>query len=83
MISGLPVVVTEDAHISKELRDINCGIIVKGDESSLAAGIEKLIKSEDLRLHLGKNGKVYADNNYSWNKVAEDFKERFNLLLEE
>lgn len=64
------------------LEKYNMGILVPPeDEVGLAQAIIKLLKNDDLRSTLGKNGRRYVVENRSWEKVAKNVLAIMNNLV--
>ena len=59
----------------------NIGIKFKrGFASELAEGIKKLYKNEKMRLEIGKEGRNYVLNHYSWDNIFLKYKKIFDDL---
>lgn len=70
---GLPVVAnTEIFEQRKIIQESEGGILVRYDIHEFAQGIRKLILNEDLRLEMGKKGKLYVSNNYRYDYLAKN-----------
>lgn len=64
---GLPVVVSSVGGLPETLIDGKTGFIVKKeDPESATKAIEKLINEPKLRKKMGKAGRKFVINNYSW-----------------
>lgn len=67
---GKPVVTTEIVGVSKDVQNLNAGIVVKPrDVKNLADAIIRILQDDDLKRKMGKNGRKVAEK-YSWEKVA-------------
>ena len=54
----------------------NAGILVDPENpEDLSKAIIKLLKNEELRKEMGKNGRKYVVENHSWKKIAEKIEE--------
>lgn len=51
--------------------DFNGCLFERGNAVDLADKIEKLLKSPDLQIQLGKNGRQFVIDNFTWDKVAQ------------
>ena len=58
------------------LEQNNAGILVEPkNPEELSRAIIKLLKNEELRKEMGKNGRKYVVENHSWKKIAERIEE--------
>lgn len=80
MVAGLPVVTTPGAQISTEISQAHAGIIIN-DQSQLQDAISLLLRSPQLREELGKNGKNFAVQRYSWPSIAQQFVTLYSDIL--
>jgi len=79
---GKPVVASDIKGIGDLLRTSNAGIAVTPEDPvELANAIIKLLKDEELRKQMGKNGRKVAVNNYSWDHTAKKTIEVFEKIL--
>lgn len=78
MMSGKPVLYAVEAP-NNFIRDYDCGISVEAESvESLASGMEKMMRlSSDERNRMGRNGRKAVLENYSYEKLARQFKELF------
>ncbi len=69
-----PVIVTEiPAHI-RIFHEGKCGVLVKNNSpKELAKAIEFLYNNKNLWGKMGKNGRRIVENNYTWDKKADEF----------
>ena len=56
-------------------------LVPQKDVNKLADAIEKLIKNEELRKKLAENAHNYVKQNFSWNKIIEEFKKLYKELI--
>jgi len=83
LCSQRPVVlsVTSSNLSAKILSSAKAGICTEsGDSRAFINGIETLINDKALREKLGANGRLYAEQNFRINKIAEKFVAVFNKL---
>ncbi|MFB2773243.1 glycosyltransferase [Pelatocladus sp. BLCC-F211] len=81
MAVGLPVIVTPGVQIAPEIAEARAGLVVEGEEDTLANAITQLLKSPELRQQLGKNGQNLANNRYSWNAIAQNLSTAYQSIL--
>lgn len=70
MQRGLPVVVTPEVGAAEIVREARGGIIVQGDPTSLGEGINRLINDAGLAQCLGRRGRQYVVEHYTWARIA-------------
>ena len=79
--SGLPMVVSDLDTFKCVIEDGYNGIVAKrNDVNNLADAIIYLLKNEDVREKMGKNGRKKVED-YSWEKVVEETERVYEALL--
>ncbi len=69
-----PVIATNVGGISELMMDNKTGFLInKGDHLTLTDKINILLSDENKRKSIGKAGKDFVKDNFSWEKVAKDF----------
>lgn len=81
MNSGLPVIITENVGIAREVEQAGAGLIIKKDENALAEAMLKLLNDYDLSLKMGKHGKELVLKTFSWPAIAEKFIKAYKELI--
>jgi glycosyltransferase involved in cell wall biosynthesis len=72
MAAGVPVVVSDIGQLAHLVSHGETGwLCPPGDEGALAAALEHLWLSPDLRERLGQAGRQYILTHHTWEKVAE------------
>jgi glycosyltransferase involved in cell wall biosynthesis len=72
MACGLPVVATRVGGIPEAIEDGQSGILIKEkDADSLIRAIDRLLGNEELAKQMGRNGRNMVEQNFSWEKNAE------------
>ena len=82
MASGLPTVAYNVGGNSELLNDQRGALIVAGDETSFASGVEKLLADSGLREQSGRNAQLFAKENFSLDRVRQRYAEFYVSLLE-
>lgn len=81
MATGMPVVTTNTCGMADVVEDGFNGLLVPAaDGEQLAAGIERLCQSRDLRKRLGLAGQETV-RQYTWERVVEDLEQVFALAV--
>ncbi len=81
MACGLPVVISDKVGIYREVKDRNSGIIVEANTESVYKGIKKLLNDENLRKEIADKGKLFVNEFYDIDKVADKMIEEFGEIL--
>ena len=82
MACGTCVIGSSSGGIKEIIKDNVNGLIFQEKNSKeLAHKIIKVLKDSKLRERLGKNGLIYARQNYKWDKISNKFLELYGKLL--
>lgn len=81
MAAGLPVVATPVGGIPDFLKDGETGLFCRvGDPDDIADKIKTLLIDDNLKNKLILNGRKLVEEKYSWDKVAEEFREIYDAI---
>lgn len=81
-LSGCAVIATRHAGIPECIIDGQTGYLVdEGDHFAFAQQLEKLLKSPDLALELGRNGKIHAEENFNLQKQSHLLEEKLLNII--
>ena len=80
MAAGLPVVVSDQVGIHRDIADASAGLVVGCDVEDLARAMLRLLGDADLRASLGRNGKHLAATKYSEDAVTRDVLDIYNRI---
>ena len=82
MAASVPVV-AYDVGGNGELVNGERGRTVRaGDEEGFAAAVERLLERPALREQLGRNARVFAEENFSLRRVQNDYEKLYQSLME-
>lgn len=81
MIAGLPVITTTGTQIAPDITHAEAGLIVDGDSTALGAAISQLLRNPEQRVILGKNGRYFAQNTYSWPSIAQNLAATYKAIV--
>ena len=70
MACGLPVLISNNVGIWREVQADNAGFVVNQDVDEIADVLKKCIEIPDLLKQLSQNARKSAENRYDINKVA-------------
>jgi len=78
-----PVVATNVGGIPELMRNNKTGFLIKkGDHDELFKKLEILINDEKMSQEMGNTGKKFVSNNFSWEIIAKDFKDKIEKHLD-
>lgn len=78
--SGVPVVAGDSGGAPEAVRDGGTGLVVDGrDRAALVAALDRLLADDDVRTRMGRAGRAWAEQSWSWDAIAA----RFSSLLAE
>ena len=82
MASGCAVIGTNVGGISFAIKEGYNGLLVRQKDShALSHAVITLLKNKGKSLNMGKNAAKFARENYSWEKISEDFRKIYDILL--
>jgi glycosyltransferase involved in cell wall biosynthesis len=76
----LPVIASRMGGIPEVVRDGETGLLLqrKDDAAELAAKITGLLRDQQLRKRLGQQGREWVENNFSWERSADDLEQLYD-----
>jgi glycosyltransferase involved in cell wall biosynthesis len=81
-MSGLPVVATNVGSVSEVVIDGTTGFVTSVEVVKIADALENLVKSQNLRHHLGENAKHFTLHNFGVERLVSDHEKLYrNLIL--
>ena len=83
MSSGRPVVaaVSERSEAARQVRRADCGVLLPAeDPEALLASVNSLRRAPALRQRLGRNGRAYAEANFTKDRVLRSYDGLFASL---
>lgn len=76
-----PVVSFNTGGISETVLDQETGILIDPDSNKLAITILKLLKNKELREKMGKKGREFVSENFTWNKCSKTLLEIYKEVV--
>lgn len=70
MACGVPVVVTPQVGLARDIEDAAAGLVVAGEPEVLGAALAHLLSAPERRARMGAAGRVAAGR-YSWSQIAK------------
>ena len=81
MAAGLPIISTDRGAIIESVIDGYNGFIVEPNNTAqISKKLELLIRDKKLRIEMGKNSRKMYENNFTENKIVENFSNVFDSL---
>jgi glycosyltransferase involved in cell wall biosynthesis len=72
MAAGLPVVVSDQVGIHREIQEAAAGVVTRCDPREIAAALERLLDDESLRRRMGENGRHFVQEKFTWSRVGAE-----------
>tara|TARA_Y100001958_G_C21248189_1_gene580570 strand:- start:701 stop:1783 length:1083 start_codon:yes stop_codon:yes gene_type:complete len=69
--AGKPIIASNIGGLPEIVKNEETGIIVNLDEEQIVEAMIDLVKNENKRTVMGKNGRKFVDNFYSWDESAQ------------
>ncbi|MFL0161729.1 glycosyltransferase [Aquirufa salirivi] len=69
MLCEIPVVISEHVGIALDLKNVGCAKVIQLMDRSMKDAIIELLNDSNLRLIMGRKGREYAKQNYSYQAV--------------
>ncbi|NER82122.1 MAG: glycosyltransferase [Leptolyngbya sp. SIO1D8] len=81
MLVGLPVIISDQVHIWKDIQQSQSGWICECSQASVAAQLREAFKSVAEREQRGQNAQQFAQEHYSWQAIAQQAITTYRNLL--
>ena len=82
MAAGVPVVISDQVGIHREVSAQGAGIVTAVDSDEIAAAVDKLLGDERLRSRMGSAGETLARERYSWERAAGKIARAYETIIE-
>lgn len=82
MATGIPAIVSDVGGLKTTVRDGYNGFVFEnGNAEQLSQRIEYLLDNEEERIQMGKNGRKWVEEKFSWKKIVhENYEKVFSSL---
>jgi glycosyltransferase involved in cell wall biosynthesis len=70
MAAGLPVLISDQVNIWREISDAGAGIIVRTETGAVEAGLARLLDHPEIANRMGQAGRRLAEERFAWPRVA-------------
>ena len=82
MAARLPVVISDQVHIWPEVQKYRAGWVVPTQVEALTAALREALQGSEARSQRGQNAQRCAEENYSWQAIAQQITDAYQDLLE-
>ena len=82
MAAGRPVVVTPEVGAADMVRESGAGAVLEGDSAALGAGLRRLVSDPAALDRMGRQGREFVRDRYSWDTVARQMEEAYRRAIE-
>jgi glycosyltransferase involved in cell wall biosynthesis len=80
MAIGVPVVISNQVGIHREVTQYAAGIATSCDSGEIATALMTLLDDELLRHRMGENGKRLVKERFTWEKIGADLREVYEAI---
>jgi glycosyltransferase involved in cell wall biosynthesis len=81
MYHGIPVVISDQVYIWKEVENAEAGWVAHLDVDNLTQMLRLALQDASERKRRGLNGKEYALKNYSWSAIAKQTIQAYQQII--
>ena len=81
MACGLPVVISDQVGIHREVVKGSAGLVVNCDSEQLAQAMIKLLDDTDLSQRMGENGRRLVNERFTLDKIATKMIEVYERVI--
>jgi glycosyltransferase involved in cell wall biosynthesis len=81
MLAGRVVLISEIAGIAPHIARAGCGVVVKPDPSSIAAGFRALWARREEWPAMGQRGRAYALRHFRWTDIAARALDQYHKVM--
>lgn len=81
MACGIPVVISDQVGIHREVSANNAGVIVECNEESVGKGVKSILDNKNFAEELSFNAKKMVREYYSIDNVADKMIETYRQIL--
>jgi glycosyltransferase involved in cell wall biosynthesis len=81
MAAGIPVVISDQVHIWREIEQAQAGWVSTCTVSALTEQLRSALQSDQERQQRGANARIHALHHYSWNAIAQQMITAYREIL--
>lgn len=81
MAARLPVVISDQVGIHREVREYEAGLVTRCDAQEIAVALERLLDDDSLRRQMGENGRRLVREKFTWSQVGAELLKLYQSIL--
>jgi glycosyltransferase involved in cell wall biosynthesis len=81
MAMQCPVIVSDQVQLAPAITEAEAGMVRRPTVEEMSDALEHVLTNEDLRIHMGQNGRKLVLERFTWQAVAADFLDVFEDIL--
>jgi glycosyltransferase involved in cell wall biosynthesis len=81
MACGVPVVISDQVNIFREVAHYGAGIVTRCDIHELERALKDLLSDPFLRKLMGQAGRIAARQHYGWLPVVNELTKEYNAVI--
>jgi len=81
MTCGLPVIISDQVGICKEVESARAGLVIHTDQDELYSALIELLDNKKRSLEIGRNGRNLVEEQFSIKKVADKMVKVFEGII--
>jgi glycosyltransferase involved in cell wall biosynthesis len=81
MACGLPVIISDQVDIHREVSDANAGLVVACDASAIAGALSRLLNDPTFAKVLGSAAQGLVQRRFSWEAVASQLLDTYRSIV--
>jgi len=81
MAAGLPVVISDQVNICREVRGAGAGLVTGLERKEIATAVELLLEDDNLRQEMGCKGALLVREQFTLEKVVKDLVQVYDQII--
>ena len=81
MYAGVPVIITPQVALSREVAAVGAGLVVEKTEAAVAGAILQVLGNRTVAHDIGVRGKALVEKSFLAPKIAEAFREAYTEII--
>lgn len=83
MAAGLPVIISDQVNIWREVHAGGAGRVIPCDATALADQILELLANPDAATHMGQKGRSLVQERFQWPRIGRSLVEAYGRIIDE
>jgi glycosyltransferase involved in cell wall biosynthesis len=83
MAAGLPVIISDQVNIWREVQAAGAGRVIPADAPALADQILNLLDNPEAATHMGQKGRSLVQERFQWPRIARSLVEAYERIIDE